>query len=38
MKSIVWVTFWGNKNGFLGRHFIANQTNALVFDRHMIVP
>ena len=22
--NIVWVTFWGNKNAFIGRHYLAN--------------
>ena len=23
-QNIVWVTFWGNRNAFIGRHYIAN--------------
>lgn len=35
--NIVWVTFWGNKNAFIGRHYLANETNAIAIDRNMVV-
>lgn len=22
--NVVWVTYWGNKNSFLGRHYLVN--------------
>lgn len=37
-ENIVWVTFWGNKNHFLARHYLANETKAISVDKHMIVP
>ena len=36
-KSIVWVTFWGNKNSFYARHFLANNTSAIAIDKNIVV-
>lgn len=33
----MWVTFWGNRNAFIGRHYLANETSAIAIDRNMIV-
>jgi len=35
-KNIVWITYFGNKNDFLGRHYIANKTRAIACDINMI--
>lgn len=35
-QNVVWITFWGNKHPFLARHFAANSTSAIAFDRHLI--
>ena len=34
--QIVWVTFWGNKNSFLARHYLVNSTSAIAVDHHMV--
>jgi len=36
-QAVVWVTFWGNKGGFVARHFLANCTSALAVDLYMII-
>ena len=36
-ENIVWVTFWGNKNAFLGRHYLANETSAIAVDKNLVV-
>jgi hypothetical protein len=36
-SNIVWVTYWGNKNAFIGRHYLANETSAIAIDRNMVV-
>lgn len=35
-QNVVWITFWGNRHPFLARHFAANSTSAIAFDRHLI--
>lgn len=35
--NIVWVTFWGNKNAFLGRHYLVNETSVIAVDKNMVV-
>ena len=35
-QHVVWITFWGNKHPFLARHFAANSTSAIAFDRNLI--
>ncbi len=37
-RTVVWVTFWGNRNGFLARHFLVNQTQAIAVDHHVVLP
>ena len=37
-QSIVWVTFSGNRNSFLGRHYLATETSAIAIDSHMVAP
>jgi hypothetical protein len=36
-ENIVWVTYWGNKNVFLARHYLINKTKAIAFDKNIIV-
>lgn len=36
--NVVWITFWGNKNVFIARHFLANETSCLAVDKNMVVP
>jgi len=36
-SNVVWVTYWGNKNAFIGRHYLANETSAIAIDRNMVV-
>lgn len=35
-QNVVWITFWGNRQSFLARHFAATSTSAIAFDRHLI--
>jgi hypothetical protein len=30
--SVRWITFWGNKDAALARHYAATTTSALAFD------
>jgi len=34
--NIVWATFWGNKNSFLGRHYLINETNVVAVDKNLV--
>ena len=36
-NSVIWVTYWGNKNEFQARHYLATKTKALAVDKNMIV-
>lgn len=36
-NSIVWVTFWGNRNSFYARHFLVNNTAAIAVDTNVVV-
>lgn len=36
--SVRWVSFWGNKDVALARHYVATSTSALAFDKHLLTP
>ena len=36
-QSVIWVTYWGNKNEFQVRHYLAMKTKAIAVDKNMIV-
>lgn len=36
-QSIVWVTFYGNKNQFAARHYLATSTSVIAVDHNIVV-
>jgi hypothetical protein len=37
-QHIVWVTFWGNRNQFIARHYLLNETSCIAVDKNLIAP